>query len=139
MDKRRAEWLLLMTWGVGAIVVFVVLLIQHMGGAFGSDASRAWGWYTATALPALSLLTGSFIADGGRNEQIDKAAFKFVLAVSLFYLVILVLASMRYAFQSSHTALDVLADSSVFLGPVQGLVSLSLGRLFGAAKATSGT
>jgi hypothetical protein len=136
MDKRQSEWRLLVLWCVGAVIVFVVLLIQHLNNTVGSDASRAWGWFTAAVVPTPMLLLGSFMSDAPTTSQIDPRAFRIVLTLSILYICLLVVASTRFMFQSASKAVDLLSDSALFLGPVQAAASLAFGRLFGTTQRT---
>jgi hypothetical protein len=135
MNRRHCEWRLLMLWCAGAAAVFVVLLMQHLGHAFDGDAARAWGWYSATVMSTPALLLGSYLSGKDGDTRMEPAMFRFVFCLSAFYVLLLVVSVSRFGFQNGQTALDLLADSTLYLGPVQGFVSLAFGRLFGAAEA----
>ena len=139
MDKSQVEWRLIIIWCIGAILVFSTLLVQHFGGAFGSDATRAWGWYTAMVLPTPLLLVGSFMSAERPGSVVDPRTVTLVTALSVLYLTVLEVATVRYAFQSSRNAVDLLVDSTLFVSPLQGVASLAFGRLLGNKDASTTT
>jgi hypothetical protein len=98
------------------------------------------GWFTAVALPIPLLLVGSG-SQGGSDVAgsqppakvlVDRRTIALLMSVSIFYLVVLSVSSVRYMFQSSRTAADLLTESSAYVAPIQGIASLALGRLLGS-------
>ena len=123
-------------WVIGAAMISVLLIVQTMGGKYGTQYAKAWAWFLPTILPTLSIILGS-VAHEARKEQTDttasRIAFQLALGMSLFYLV-LVLSTLLLQPFSSFSPLELMTVSHFWLGPVQGLVDIMLGVFFASRE-----
>lgn len=138
MDKRECQWRLLIVWLGGAFVILLIMVAQQMGDAFEDESKVAWGWFATTVLAAPGLLLGAYIAPASGQQRIERRMYLMTLAISLVYLGLVLFTFGWFAFQAKRRLVDILSESTLFLGPVQGLVTLALGRFIGVA-ATEGS
>lgn len=123
-------------WFAGAAVVFLLLLVQTLTGKYGDHAGAAWGWLMPAILPTLSLITGAIAYNASkpkRDTTVDRLAYRVALGLSVFYLALL-LTTLLVEPLIRATPLQLLEMSDFWLGPVQGLVGLSLGAFFVSAR-----
>jgi uncharacterized membrane protein (DUF485 family) len=121
-------------WIVGFLIPFLLLIVMTNNNTL-QDTKAAWGWFLPTMLPTVSLIVGVFVSDALTPDTKDKSVsrFFFLLACvfSVLYIVLVLLVAFNIPLTTSPTALDeLLKNSNVYLGPVQGLVTLVLGVFF---------
>ncbi len=127
--KRRLATL----WFSGAAVLFVVLLVQSIFGRYGSRTSDAWSWLLPTLMPTLSLVIGVLVMDslgkGVMVKRADKFLFKLTSGMSVVYLVAVLLIFVLQPL-SPVGPFELMGQSSLWLGPFQGLVAGAMGAFF---------
>jgi len=134
-SKRR----LAVLWFCGAGIIFIVMLFQTILGRYGTNISEAWGWFLPTIMPTLSLIIGVLAMDalgnGVKILTVDRFFFRLSFFLSLAYLVVVSFTILMQPF-SPLSAVELMTQSNLWLGPFQGLVSASLGAVFikGAKK-----
>ncbi len=132
-SKRR----LAVLWFTGAGLIFLVLFIQSITGRYGEDVSEAWAWFLPTIMPTLSLIIGVLVLDatgnGEKLQTVDRFFFRLSFSLSLIYLVAVSLTILLKPFSPS-SAIELMKQSNLWLGPFQGLVSGSLGAFFFKGK-----
>ena len=134
MDKREGHWRVLVVWMTGALLVLIIMLAQQVGGAFQGDSKIAWGWFTTTVVASPGLLFGAYLAPAkGKPEMIERRVYLITVAISLVYLGLVLFTFGWFAVQAERRLVDILTETALFLGPVQGLVTLALGRFIGLA------
>jgi hypothetical protein len=148
MDDRismtKSQRQLATLWYAMALPAFVVLMINQVNGGFDSRETELWGWMLPTVLPTLLLITGSVVVDAvqqqtKRTRLVPRFARNVTIGLSVFYLL-----AVNYVIIHSCVAgrsLVAMQKSSVFLGPIQGLVGVALAVFFGTssdAKDTKG-
>lgn len=142
---ETARWRLAVIWFPGCGVLFLILVAQSIGGAYGDQLQRAWGWALPNFLPTLALMVSVFAADALRpldvNETVTYVRKPFcVLAIglSVFY-ILMILVSLGAQLLAGQfidapdlatARLEFLDMSNIWLAPLQGIVVLSLGVLF---------
>jgi hypothetical protein len=131
VELARSRNILAMVWCAGAFLLIAVLAIQTLADKY-DDAKTAWSWLLPTVMPTLGVVISGSAAEAllpeRSSQQVSRFFFSLALAVSAFYLlmVIAVLASASAA----DKAASALRDSDIFLGPLQGVVGVSLGVFF---------
>jgi hypothetical protein len=91
------------------------------------------GWLLPSIIPTLSLVTGVWanntIKKKRNTEKVAKGTYRVVLAVSIFYLVFI---GLIFAIQPMvpKDPMDVIKDSNLILGPLQGVVCVFIGIFF---------
>lgn len=126
--KRLASvWLIL----GGAI--FLVLLGQSLFGKYGELTDDAWGWFLPSVMPTLSLIISVMVfdslGDGAADKRADGFMFGIAFWLSAFYLLI-VFSTILVQPLTSIAPLDLMRQSNLWLGPLQGLVAAALGAFF---------
>jgi len=141
MTLERARWRLAVIWFPGAAILFVTLVLQSMGGAYGKDLQRVWGWALPNFLPTLALMVSVFAADAlkpnaGKPLLVRRNFCTLSMWLSIFYLLMLLLTVFAQPFIRTYVGdtttdrVEMLESSSIWLGPLQGVVVIALGVLF---------
>ena len=138
---RKAKRRLAVLWFVASALLIALILIQTITGKYQNLVSQAWSWLLPTVMPTLSLVVAVLVSDQlGRNPH-ERAADPFLLGLcyglSLFYLLAVAAVIVFYKF-SGFGPLKFMQASSIFLGPLQGLVSAALAAFFVKEKTKSG-
>jgi hypothetical protein len=123
-------------WFAGAGVLFFLLILQTIFKHYGDRAGDVWSWFLPMIMPTLSLIIGVLVWDGlGQSTQTraDSFVYWFAGGLSLVYLIALGLTFFLSPF-SPWTPLELMKQSSLYLGPFQGLVAASLGAFFVSKK-----
>jgi len=126
--KKRiaAVWL---AFGGG---IFLVLLAQSFFDTYEGQANDAWGWFLPSVMPTLSLIISVIVFDS-RSGQTEKTAdrFMYVVAIwlSVFYL-LTVFSTILVQPLTTLLPLELMRQSNLWLGPLQGLVAAALGAFF---------
>lgn len=134
LPVSECQWRLAIVWFTGAAVAFALVLGQTIGGKYGDQVGKAWSWFLPTVLPTLSLIAGVVAAQArGTAESevtVSSLAYRLSLWLSIAYLVLVLAVPLLQPLSGVQNPLDFLAESAVWLSPVQGLVGLVLGAFF---------
>jgi len=124
---------LALVWLLGGGLLFLVVLFQTVFGLYGERADRAWAWLLPTIMPSLSLVVAVLVADvKGKTFKIasvDPFVFRVAFWLSVVYLVVVALTIFLHPV-SDMTPLELMEASSLWLGPLQGLVTAAIGAFF---------
>jgi len=119
---------------MGGGLLFLVVVAQTMAGYYGDRAKSAWSWLLPTIMPTLSLIVGAVVTQKPESTAtVDRLAYRISLGLSLCYL-LLALATIAAQPFSGMGALDFMSTSNLWLGPLQGLLGISLGVFFGSRQ-----
>ncbi len=132
IDVRHCRYTLMVTWFAGACVIALILIAQQVRGYYGDDADVAWSWFTPNVVPTLSLMVAVLVAaqqETGPARQVDRAFYRLTLAVSAFYLALLLGTVLVQPF-AARQPLEVMKDSLWYLAPFQGLSTGLIGAFF---------
>jgi hypothetical protein len=143
MNMHRCRWGLLITWFLGFIVPFSVLVAQTIFGFYGDKADEAWSWFLPTILPTLLLIVGVLVSDflgpSGKVEFANRSMFFFALVVSILYLLTVSSTILVKPF-TPFTPLEMMKLSNFYLSPFQGFAAAVVGVFFlGKAESRSVT
>jgi membrane protease YdiL (CAAX protease family) len=137
VPMERCQRNLAILWFVGGGILLILLVIQTMGNHYLDKDNEAWGWLLPNLLPTLSLIIGVLMADtfgrGSKGKQVDTFVYRLALAVSVVYLLLVLLPILAQPVVS-YAPLDLLKRSNLWLGPLQGLVSATIGAFFVKAE-----
>jgi len=124
-------------WFLVGAFLFIIVVIQSMLDRYGDRVEDAWKWFLPTIMPTLSLIVGVLVIDIKSSEKVTKMVdgFLFWLAfcLSAIYLVIVALTFFIQPFTTTPL-LELMHRSNLWLGPLQGLTSASLGAFFVKAE-----
>jgi hypothetical protein len=131
---ERCKKSLATVWFTGAAFTFVLILLQTLFGKFGGEERRAWSWYLPTVMPTLSLIIGALVTDvrsepSADTRRVDPFLYRLAMSLSATYFLVVLVPVVTQPF-TDMTILEVLDLSSLWLGPLQGLVAASLGAFF---------
>jgi hypothetical protein len=125
--KKRLSLL----WFLGGLFIFLILVYQSQEGKFGAQVGDVWSWFLPTIMPTLSLMVGVFILDAttGRRPKmlVDRYFYRVAFGLSAFYLVLVALPLIKL---HARETLELLGRSNLWLGPLQGLTTATLGAFF---------
>jgi hypothetical protein len=116
-------------WFGCAGFLFVLFFFQQIGGKYGKNADDAWSWLLPNIIPTLSLIIGILIKDASStksNITVDRFLFRLSCGLSICYIVMIILMVLL----NPTNPLEMMRQSKLFLGPLQGLVSATLGAFF---------
>src|SRR3712207_5453722 len=91
LESVRAR--LALIWFSGCGIVFVMLVGQSLGGLFGDQLEKAWGWAIPNIAPTLSLMISVFAAYALiPSDEVDKMKVRQTFSrlasgLSVFYLI----------------------------------------------------
>lgn len=129
---------LALLWLIVAVVLFSLLITQSVLGKYGGASEQAWAWFLPTVLPTLSLMVGALVSSARQQsggEMVDRFAYRVSFGLSVFYLGLVGAVPLVQPL-TTRTPLELMALSNLWLGPIQGLVGLSLGLYFLSGRRT---
>jgi hypothetical protein len=120
-------------WFVFSSLLFLLIFLQSIAGKFESKNQEAWGWFLALVMPNLTLMISVFVNDINKAEadisEIDIFFYRLTTGLSFFYLSAISLILLLQPL-TEKSIIQLMNESSIFLGPFQGLVSGSIGLFF---------
>ena len=132
-------------WMIFAGVIFSIYFIQTIMGRYDGYQGDVWEWLFKYITPSLTLMIGVFIneiAAKPNTQEVEIFYFKTAYWISLFFLIVLLLSSFFIPFlhlmqnknipitQQQKPIMEAVNSYSIFLIPLQGLTTLSLGLFF---------
>lgn len=120
-------------WFCGGGFAMIVLIVQSIAGTWGSWVSDAWSWLLPTILPTLTLIlstvTMEAIQQRASRREVNVFAYRLCLGLSAFYLICVVSLLLAVNFLQIKP-LELMKMSSLWLAPLQGLLSGIIGVFF---------
>ena len=133
LPMMRCKRRLATIWFLLAGVIFLLLVIQTVMGAYGPRATEAWGWFLPNVMPTLSLIVGVLVLDqmgrGVKTRTANAFLYRLALGLSCAYLLLILLSILIQPF-APLARLELMHQSNLWLGPLQGLVAGALGAFF---------
>lgn len=126
--KRRIA----MVWLIGGGIIFFLVLFQTLLGRYGSEPAQAWGWMLPTITPTLMLIVGVYVAEAGHQRDqrlVGRFLFRLSMGLSIAYLAVVLLTLLVQPI-SPIEPMQMFKISHLWLAPLQGLASASLGAFF---------
>ncbi|MCE4554254.1 hypothetical protein [Pelomonas cellulosilytica] len=119
-------------------VIFAFMTIGK--GGFQSHSTEAWGWFIQSLLPSLGLMVGVLIADGQAQNNAQRlqvtsdVSMLYGIAMGCSCVYLLLVTAVLFWEAPVGERLAALQQSTVFLGPLQGLLATLLGFFFVRSK-----
>lgn len=133
VSTKKARQRIATVWFTGALILFLLLLLQSIFGHYGERTEDAWAWLLPTIMPSVSLILGVLVSDHLRKKesrgQVDRFLFLTVLLLSVFYLLV-VISTIALSPVAALKPLELMSLSSLWLGPLQGLACAGLSAFF---------
>lgn len=133
LPMTRCKRRLATIWFVLAGLIFLLLVVQTVMGYYGRGATDAWGWFLPNVMPTLSLIVGVLVLDqmgrGVKTRTADAFLYRLALGLSCAYLLLILLSILVQPF-APLPPLELMQQSNLWLGPLQGLVAGALGAFF---------
>ncbi len=146
--KVRLAWL----WLIMFAFILLLLVGQHVFGKYDykirvekeknkweikneSKSIEAGKWFITSVIPSLLLIVSALGQDilrkkkKKKDRKVNRSTFRLFFFLSLFYLMVVSLVILVNPF-SSHSQLELMKQSKVWLLPFQGLVVIGLGAFF---------
>jgi cytochrome c-type biogenesis protein CcmH/NrfF len=120
-------------WFIGGGLAMTILIAQSMAKTWGSWVSDAWSWLLPAILPTLTLIISTVVVESTQQRksrtEVNSFAYYLCIGLSAFYLicVLTVLLSINFV---QIKPLDLMKMSSLWLAPLQGLLSGIIGVFF---------
>jgi hypothetical protein len=137
----KCQGRLAIVWFGGCALLLILMILNSIIGTYGDNPKDAWGWFLPTVLPSLSLMAGALMYDAQTrsrgNLKVDKLLFGITLSMSSLYL-FLVLCSILLYGPAAKDPVKLMTDSNLWLGPLQGLVTATVGFFFVKGNSGSG-
>lgn len=135
---------LLKLWMFFSALTFIVYLILTISGRYGSNIGEIWEWLFKLITPSLTLMLGIFINEISakpNEQQVDIFYFQIAYWISIFFLIIVFLSSILIPILNlmqnkgihitdGKNIMEAVNSYNIFLTPLQGLTTLSLGFFF---------
>ena len=133
--KAECRKYLTILWYSGSAFLALILIIQTNMGHYGNKVGEVWGWFAATIMPSVSLISGAWIQDVRINTRetgnVKGFPLFLTLMVSFLYLFASYVPIMLQGFGFIRTPpAELLNKSHLYLGPLQGIVCGYLGAFF---------
>ncbi len=120
-------------WLVACGIAFLLLVLQTIFGKYDGQADAAWGWLLPSVMPTLSLIIGVLVVDsrgeGSARRNADRFMFRVAFGLSAAYLLVVLTIILAQPL-TQLPALELMRQSNLYLGPLQGLVAAALGAFF---------
>ncbi len=111
----------------------IILIVQSIAGTWGTWVSDAWSWLLPTILPTLTLILSTVVVEAIQQRdsgvQVNLFAYYLCLGLSAFYLICVVSILFAVNFVQIKP-LELMKISSLWLAPLQGLLSGIIGVFF---------
>ncbi len=120
-------------WLIASGIAFLLLVLQTIFGKYDGQTDVAWGWLLPSVMPTLSLIVGVLVVDSKSERSAQRTADRFMFRVAFglstaYLLVVLTIILAQPLTQLP--ALELMRESNLYLGPLQGLVAAALGAFF---------
>jgi hypothetical protein len=138
LDAVRTR--LAVIWLVGAALVLIIVVLQSLLGHYDDKVQEVWGWLLPTLMPTLGMIItvlGYTALDPKALESVVRISFLQVsvwLSALYLFLVALTILIQPFVAADAERAVQMMRQSNLWLGPVQGLVASALGVLFVSKK-----
>ena len=133
LPMARCKRRLATVWFILSGLIFLLLVVQTVMGRYGDGATDAWGWFLPNVMPTLSLIVAVLVLDqmgkGARTGTADRFLFRLAISLSAAYLLLILLSILIQPF-AALPPLQLMQQSNLWLGPLQGLVAGALGAFF---------
>jgi hypothetical protein len=134
-SEEKARKRIALIWYGGGGFVFLFVVAQTILGRNAEISDQIWSWLLPAIMPSLSLITGVLVVKkasteiNASGERPDPFVFRLACILSVIYLLIILSIFLSQPFDEENFV-NLLKKSSMWLAPLQGLVTASLGAFF---------
>ena len=127
-------------WLIGAASVLIIVVLQSLLGHYDGKVEEVWAWLLPTLMPTLGMIItvlGYTALDPKALEAVVRVNFlRISIWLSALYLLLVALTVLVQPFvdADAEKSLQLMRESNLWLGPIQGLVASALGVLFVSKK-----
>ena len=129
----KGQQTLAVLWFCGGGLAMIILIVQSIAGTWGTWVSDAWSWLLPTILPTLTLILSTVVVEATQQRvsrsEVNLFAYYLCLGLSAFYLICIVSILFTVNFVQIKP-LELMKMSSLWLAPLQGLLSGIIGVFF---------
>ena len=133
IDHFIAQKKIAMLWLIVSFVLFLIFLILSLT-KYKEVDSQIWNWFLPNIIPTLSLILGVFVSEFFNSKKNRKQVvlfyFNLTFYMSLCYLMIFFVLIIVDGLDSNLPLTEIIAKSNLYLGPLQGLVTITMGLFF---------
>jgi hypothetical protein len=129
---RRARTTLSLIWVCGALPLVFLLIARSINRFYSEELMEVWSWVSQLLIPILAIVVSSWSVKGvsGDTSPVHSpVVFWGALALSVAYILALYLVVTLEPIYEV-TWVRVFQTSGIYLGVVQGVVLLALGKFF---------
>jgi hypothetical protein len=131
-------------WFLLGGLAFALMILYSFGGSLDNKVVQAWGWFLAATTPTMSIIAANIAVDAtdpnSTGDMVDAFYYRLSMGVSVVYLVTILLTLVCWRMTGYQSPFEVMALSSIWIGPMQGIVASILSIFFKkAGKSTRGT
>ncbi len=125
---------LALLWFVGSALLLFVTLGKWLGNAFPPGTIKAsWEWVLQMFMPTLSLMVAVYVMDaqkqGMEKQAVNSFVYRMAYGFSALYLGLVFVVILAQPF-TPLSFLELSSQANLFLIPLQGLVTASVGVFF---------
>ena len=125
-------------WLLGSVLLFIVMILRSSDPANPADVTTAmWKWLLPNVMPFVTLVVTAVVViaqDGAavtaRTDRVGGLSFIVAAGASIVYIAALSLMLFSKALLVAKAPAEFLGSTSIWVTPVQGVVSAALGVFF---------
>ena len=121
-------------WFVMGGLAFAIMILYSFGGSLDTKIVQAWGWFLAATMPTMSIIASNITEDAANanasQEFVDDFYYRLSTLVSIVYLSTILLTLVGWRMTSYQSPYEVMALSSIWIGPLQGIAASILSIFF---------
>lgn len=129
--RRSAGQRIWVLWIVFCAGLFLLLVTQSFGGAYGNRSFYVWGWFLLSVLPSFSIVTTLYtLFEPGSNDTCIGTMFFYRLAFwsSVMYLIMVSAPLLIHPFLAHP--LETFFESGVWNGIMQSVVVAAIATFY---------
>lgn len=127
-------------WFLLGGLAFAVMILYSFGGSLGDKVVQAWGWLLAATAPTMSIIASNIATDATdpntSADMVDTFYYRLSMMVSGVYLVTILLTLVCWRMTGYQSPYEVMALSSIWIAPMQGIAASILSIFFKKAVPT---
>ena len=121
-------------WVVGSVALIVLAISFHViGDRYGNRDGEVWEWLLPSFMPTLTLIISVLVTDNQNDSStstVSKTLFHITAGCASVYLLLLFCLLLFPQAGNEVDSIDKLKQTSIYLGPLQGIVSAAYGAFF---------
>ncbi|NIY73461.1 hypothetical protein HCZ30_13600 [Marivivens donghaensis] len=140
---EKARYQLATIWFAAFGLIFLCLIVMTSTPRLGAESARIWNWALPNFVPTLGLMTSVLGASAiqskrSKEQKVRRAFCRLAVGISVFYVLVLLLVLLMPSINwwmgvetpTGPKIVSHLENSTIFMGPLQGIVIAAMGFLF---------